>query len=138
MKGMRYYLFIKDSETEYYRYQGNFKRRNIICLSRIMKLKYYLLSKIIWEDETLSVYQDNETKIICLSKINMSRGKQYLFIKIMKLKYYSLSKIIEDETLSVYQGHWSWTSFVIKTIWRERDIICLSKIMKLGIICYQR
>jgi hypothetical protein len=43
--------------------------------------------------------------------------KHYLFIKDTEAEHHLL--------------------FVIKTIWRERDIIYLSKIMKLGIICYQ-
>jgi hypothetical protein len=92
MRRKRHYLFIKDNETVILSViKDNMRRWDIVCSSRQTKLKYYLFIKD-----------------------NMRKGKHYLFIKIIKLKYYLLTKIIEDETLSVYQRQWSWTSFVIK------------------------
>jgi hypothetical protein len=87
IKKMGYYPLSKVEKSNSTDYQDNMTRQTKHHrLSRWYgKIGHYPLSKV--EKSNITNYQSNtkRLKVICLSKINIRKGKHYLFIKIIKL-----------------------------------------------------
>jgi hypothetical protein len=113
---MRHYLFIEDNETEI-----------LLIIEVIWKDDALYVIKTMRKADTLSAYQDNDTKNYLFIKDNMERWDIICLSKIMKLKYYLFIKDNRRWNIICLSRQWSWILPFTGVIWKDETLSVYQK-----------